>query len=138
MTEHRRKFERAIGALSLELPAAVYRDFCAVADEYFAALPSAPPDLVALRHAWEAGFRLCRNYGDNHHHWDGEQREQRWRGYLASVDAVWSPAPPVAETPYGGRDWLMAAAKREEAAGDPDCTIIPPASPVVAPKDEQR
>lgn len=114
---------------------------------------AAPPDLVALRHAWEAGFRLCRNYGDNHHHWDGEQREQRWRGYLASVDAAWSPAPPVAETPhpasviyFGPRGTLVerpdgstAWVTGEEAAQARFATSpIKPASPGVAPAPEER
>lgn len=38
------------------------------------------------RQAWEAGFQLCRSYGDNHAHFDGEQKEARWRRYLASRD----------------------------------------------------
>lgn len=40
---------------------------------------------LAMRKAWEDGFRLCRTYGDNHHHWDGEQRELCWKGFLESL-----------------------------------------------------
>lgn len=36
-----------------------------------------------LRAAWEAGFALCRSYGDNHAHFDGEQKERHWLAYLA-------------------------------------------------------
>lgn len=43
-----------------------------------------------VRHAWEAGFRLAVAYGDNRHHWEGQQREDRWLQYLASL-----PAPPT-------------------------------------------
>lgn len=48
-----------------------------------------------LRHAWETGFRLAVAYGDNHAHWDGEQRERQWRYFL---DAYPLPARPT-ETP---------------------------------------
>ena len=62
-----------------------------------AALASpALPDALALRHAWEAGFRLCRSYGDNHHHFDGEQKERKWRDYIEGLAA---PAPVAAPAP---------------------------------------
>lgn len=58
---------------------------------------SAPPRALyvvpleeRLRHAWECGFRLAVAYGDNHHHWDGEQRERRWRDFVAAYPL---PAP---------------------------------------------
>lgn len=70
----------------------------ALINDLLAALRSrpAPPDDLALRHAWEAGFRLCRSYGDNHHHFDGEQKERRWRDYIKGLAA---PAPVAAPTP---------------------------------------
>lgn len=52
-------------------------------------------DKPTIREAWEAGFKLCRSYGDNHWHWDGEQREQRWREYLEGVN----PIQPLALQP---------------------------------------
>jgi hypothetical protein len=36
-----------------------------------------------LRTAWEAGFRLCRTYGDNHAHFDGAQKEAQWKKFLS-------------------------------------------------------
>jgi hypothetical protein len=45
--------------------------------------PSPAPEDEA-RVAWEAGFRLCRSYGDNHAHFDGEQKERRWLEYRLS------------------------------------------------------
>lgn len=59
----------------------------------------APPDDLALRHAWEAGFRLCRSYGDNHHHFDGEQKARRWRDYIKGLAAPAPVAAPAPETP---------------------------------------
>lgn len=41
------------------------------------------PVEAELREAWEAGFRLCRSYGDNCAHFDGEQKERQWQAYLA-------------------------------------------------------
>lgn len=35
--------------------------------------------LDALRFAWESGFRLARAYGDNHAHFQGEQKERQWQ-----------------------------------------------------------
>lgn len=36
------------------------------------------------REAWEAGFRLCRAYGDNHIHFQGEQKESAWKRFNES------------------------------------------------------
>ena len=74
---------------------------CVTCDAIRAALRSrpAPPDDLALRHAWEAGFRLCRSYGDNHHHFDGEQKERRWRDYIKGLAAPAPVAAPAPETP---------------------------------------
>ena len=44
-----------------------------------------PRTREALRRAWEAGFKLCRHYGDNHAHFDGEQKERHWEALLASL-----------------------------------------------------
>ena len=44
------------------------------------------PARDSLRAAWEAGFRLCRSYGDNHAHFDGEQKERQWRAYLQDLE----------------------------------------------------
>lgn len=46
-----------------------------------------------MRAAWEAGFTLCRSYGDNHVHFDGEQKEAHWRVYLAAVARSSDPSP---------------------------------------------
>lgn len=32
-----------------------------------------------LRVAWEAGFKLCRDYGNNWMHFDDEQKERQWQ-----------------------------------------------------------
>ena len=58
---------------------------------------SQPPQ-PTIREAWEAGFKLCRSYGDNHWHWDGEQKEQRWREYLDGVNPI-QPLAEVASPP---------------------------------------
>jgi hypothetical protein len=47
-----------------------------------------------LRAAWEAGFRLCRSYGDNHAHWRDEQRERCWLTYRFSRELVERENPP--------------------------------------------
>jgi hypothetical protein len=79
---------------------------CGVKSEVSELVKLPPPDagLVhpvsvedRLRHAWETGFRLAVAYGDNHAHWDGEQRERQWRYFL---DAYPLPAHPT-ETPNG-------------------------------------
>jgi hypothetical protein len=44
-----------------------------------------------IRHAWEAGFRLCRAYGDNHAHFDGEQKERHWQQYLHERSVLRKP-----------------------------------------------
>lgn len=38
-----------------------------------------------LRVAWEAGFKLCRGYADNHVHFQGEQKERQWLEFLAGL-----------------------------------------------------
>lgn len=38
-----------------------------------------------LRQAWEAGFALCASYGDNKHHFCGEQKENQWQKLLDSI-----------------------------------------------------
>jgi hypothetical protein len=59
----------------------------------------------AQRHAWEAGFRLCRSYGDNHAHFDGEQKERHWKKYLGQVAqmAERQPTPVLSTTTDDGR-----------------------------------
>lgn len=49
---------------------------------------------TALRAAWEAGFKLAVSYGDNWIHFDGDQKERKWKAYLAAqpVDAP-QPCP---------------------------------------------
>jgi hypothetical protein len=42
------------------------------------------------RPAWEAGFRLCRSYGDNHAHFDGAQKEAQWLTFLQATEATTS------------------------------------------------
>jgi hypothetical protein len=42
--------------------------------------------LTQLRAAWEMGFALCRQYGDNHAHFDGEQKERQWKKALAALN----------------------------------------------------
>lgn len=46
----------------------------------------------AQRNAWEAGFALCRSYGDNHIHFDGEQKERYWRAFLERQRACAAPS----------------------------------------------
>lgn len=43
------------------------------------------------RRAWEAGFRLAVVYGDNHIHFDGEQKEKQWARYLAAHARLAAP-----------------------------------------------
>ncbi len=42
---------------------------------------------MIARKAWEAGFILCRNYGDNHAQWEGVQKERLWANYLKQAEA---------------------------------------------------
>jgi hypothetical protein len=54
------------------------------------AWPSAPaqgsPDTEKLaRAAWLKGFGLCLGYGDNHHHFHGEQQERLWAKAWAAL-----------------------------------------------------
>jgi hypothetical protein len=42
------------------------------------ALEGAAQERARLREAWEAGFRLAVEYGDNWIHFDGEQKERQW------------------------------------------------------------
>lgn len=37
-----------------------------------------------VRNAWEAGFALCRSYADNHYHFEGEQKEKKWKEFCES------------------------------------------------------
>lgn len=39
-----------------------------------------------LRTAWEEGFRLCSSYGDNKHHFCGEQKEKQWQKFKESLE----------------------------------------------------
>ena len=41
---------------------------------------------TALRSAWDAGFALCRAYGNNHAHFAGEQKERQWQKALAALN----------------------------------------------------
>ena len=84
------KFQRAIGCLALELPPAVYRDFCGIADEFFAALshPAPPDDLVAIVREWQAAKRAL--------------AEAPITTVVLAVDIRAAPAPvaaPAPETP---------------------------------------
>lgn len=38
-----------------------------------------------LLKAWEAGFALCRVYGDNYIHFAGQQKERHWGKFLATI-----------------------------------------------------
>jgi hypothetical protein len=49
--------------------------------------------LSDLKAAWESGFKLAVGYGDNHAHFDGEQKERQWRAYLASSAGTAAPVP---------------------------------------------
>ncbi len=40
-----------------------------------------------VRQAWEAGFSLCRAYGDNWFHFDGAQKERQFAKLLKELDA---------------------------------------------------
>jgi hypothetical protein len=50
------------------------------------------------RKAWEDGFKLCRSYGDNWFHFDGEQKERQWLSRQAALQA---PQGPRAEAEPG-------------------------------------
>ena len=39
-----------------------------------------------LKTAWEAGFALCASYGDNKHHFCGEQKENNWKKFLETLN----------------------------------------------------
>ena len=43
---------------------------------------------MIARQAWEAGFILCRNYGDNHAHFEGAQKERLWTNYIKQAEAA--------------------------------------------------
>lgn len=48
---------------------------------YFAASEEAEK----IRFAWEQGFTLARHYGDNAHHFDGEQKERHWQSLVTTM-----------------------------------------------------
>ena len=110
------------GRLDVEAPAnaAIIRGYI----DLLAALRSrpAPPDDLALRHAWEAGFRLCRSYGDNHHHFDGEQKERRWRDYANGLAAPAPVAAPAPETPDVVEGQCQRCGERDGTHAD-DCRL---------------
>ncbi len=71
-----------------------------------------------LRRAWEAGFKLCRGYGDNHAHFYGEQKERQWGYFIAelagqaAIDADATPDPvPLAAEPRTGWQPIETAPK---------------------------
>lgn len=39
-----------------------------------------------MRAAWEAGFQLCRTYGDNSVHFQGDQKERQWEKFTQRKD----------------------------------------------------
>jgi len=61
------------------------------------------------RNAWEAGFRLCRAYGDNHPHFDGEQKERQWQAYWRTVSG--EPTPPATPQPETEPQGVVLAAR---------------------------
>lgn len=75
---------------------------------------------VLLRDAWEKGFALCRGYGDNHAHFDGDQKESQWKRYLESesVSKALSTQPVQAWVKKSELD----AVKQELAAIDAGLT----------------
>ncbi|HEX3058086.1 MAG TPA: hypothetical protein VHP62_01920 [Usitatibacter sp.] len=58
---------------------ASYGDVCRAVDREMAYREELE---MRVREAWEAGFALCRSYGDNHAHFEGEQKERKWRLFL--------------------------------------------------------
>lgn len=44
-----------------------------------------------IRRAWEAGFELCRSYGDNWKHFEGEQKEHHWQ------KLIWTMTPAISQ-----------------------------------------
>jgi hypothetical protein len=53
---------------------------------------STQTDLEAkARAAWEAGFSLAINYGDNYVHCQGEQRERQWKAHWDSACSLTQP-----------------------------------------------
>lgn len=49
-----------------------------------------------VRNAWEAGFSLAVNYGDNHIHCQGDQRERQWKAYWNAARSL-APSSAVVE-----------------------------------------
>ena len=65
-----------------------------------------------VRNAWEAGFSLAVNYGDNHIHCQGDQRERQWKVYWNAARSLATPSGAVVEArPFPtdlhkiARDW---------------------------------
>ena len=86
--------EKAIGEISID---EAFHGIARVVNERVEQLTGKPvaalaaPQPADLRAAWEAGFRLCRSYGDNHAHFDGEQKERQWHAYMLRIGAVAAP-----------------------------------------------
>lgn len=58
-----------------------------------------------IRQAWQEGFDLCRRYGDNHAHFDGEQKERHWGRLKAELSAGQGKAE--GRTDAEREDWLQ-------------------------------
>lgn len=63
--------------------------------EGMAGVSAAPVNSPTPRQAWEAGFTLAVGYGDNHVHFQGEQKERQWQRLLKEYAALPASAAPV-------------------------------------------
>lgn len=105
-----------------------------------------------LRAAWEEGFRLCRSYGDNHAHFQGDQKERQWKCALAilatttpdasleaaesgsliapsSVHLAWKQAAEQMVDPTPQQQALLDQVLAEEMAPTPDASREAGATP---------
>lgn len=64
---------------------------------------------INLRNAWEAGFQLCRHYGDNHAHFRGLQKEGCWQTFLNDIEraARAGATPKQTQTQNEVRSWTQ-------------------------------
>lgn len=82
-------YDKALGLWEMACKAWVLRIASALATS------SASPQryvIEEIRDAWEAGFKLCRTYGDNWIHFTGKQREEQWEKFCAARRHLVRPA----------------------------------------------
>lgn len=80
------------------------------------ALPRSPQPGGSLRLAWEAGFRLCRSYGDHHAHFEGAQKELQWLAFVEALGVV-----PTDEAAAGLLNAAKATMEYWDCTGFSEC-----------------